>query len=150
MRSTARRRWTWPTTPASTTTRRMRRTALSAGSSTWASRSSCNRPIAVSAGGASGNRRAVSFSAPETTERVIVDDAHRLHPGVGNGRADELEAAFLEILRDRHRQRRLRMHRASVTTQHLAVGERPAIGIERLAARLHLFVHTGAVDGGFD
>lgn len=39
-----------------------------------------------------------ALGVAETADQVVVDEACRLHEGVANCRADELEAAFLEDL----------------------------------------------------
>src|SRR5580692_9751872 len=59
---------------------------------------------------------------PKAPRGVVVDDADRLHPSVDDRRADELEAAPLQLLRDARGQLRLARKSAPVPPQHLAAG----------------------------
>jgi hypothetical protein len=59
---------------------------------------------------------------------MIVDHADRLHEGIADGRADELEAARGELLRHLSRKRRFRRHlryRAEMIDLGLAVEKVP-------------------------
>src|SRR5919106_2992349 len=69
-------------------------------------------------------QRMISAFASEAIHRVVVDHADRLHEGVADGRADELEAARLERFRHGARLGGLRRdlaHRLPV------IDERPAV-----------------------
>ena len=75
---------------------------------------------------------------PKAFQRVIVDDADGLHPGVGDRRPDELEAAPLQFLRDGIRQGRAGDPALAVAEDRRAIGEGPAESREVLAAFFEL------------
>ena len=80
---------------------------------------------------------------------VIVHHADGLHEGVADGRADEVEAAFLEVLRER-----VRFESGSrdlgqtlpVVDPGRAADELPDVGVERFELLLHLEKAAGVAD----
>src|SRR5919108_6508083 len=73
------------------------------------------------------------FRIPETIDEVIVDQAHRLHKGIANGRADESEAAPLQVFAQGVRfggSSRNLLRRAPSILARSAVDEAPDIGVE--------------------
>src|SRR5712692_3954393 len=81
---------------------------------------------------------------------MIIDDADSLHPGVDDGRANELESPALQVLRDDRRERGLRWKRPPRTPHHLLFRERPTQCAEILASIAHLTEDAGARDGRLD
>src|SRR5262245_5478874 len=69
--------------------------------------------------------------------RVVVGHADRLHVGVHDRRADELEAALQQVLAQRVRLRRLRGDLASLEDDRLAADEAPDVGVEAAEFLLH-------------
>ena len=53
---------------------------------------------------------------------VVVDDAHRLHPGVDDGGADELETPTFHFFGDLLGQRRSNQAAVAVPRRHLVLG----------------------------
>ena len=88
--------------------------------------------------------------AAEAGGGVVVDDAGGLQEGVDDDRADELEAALFELLRDGLRQRRGYGEREAGALVGVVAGEVPEEVGEGLAGALHLHVDFCAGDGGFD
>src|SRR5436305_110905 len=69
---------------------------------------------------------------------MIVHQPHRLHPGMDDRRPDELEAAALQLLRDRFGERRGGDKAVPRAQDRLAPSEAPAEGGEILASRCHV------------
>lgn len=90
------------------------------------------------------------YVTPKAPCGMIVDHANRLHPGVGDGRPDKLEAAPLQFLRNHLGEGAARNPAFSVTQDRLASRKRPAEFREVLATILHLPVDLCALDCGFD
>src|SRR5215468_1984495 len=86
---------------------------------------------------------AFDLVAAEAADRVVVDDADRLQPGIDDGRPDELEAAALQLLGDALRQRRRGDPASPVILHHLAAGERPAEVGEAFALSRHRAIDPG-------
>ena len=87
--------------------------------------------------------------AAEAIGAVVVDDAARLHPGVDDDRADELEAALLQCSRDLFRERSLCGNGAAVLNRLVAC-HLPYPRREVLACVRHGHIDACAVDGRFD
>src|SRR5207244_7096719 len=84
---------------------------------------------------------AAASPRPEAVERVVVDEAGRLHEGVADRRADEAKAALLQILAQGTRLRCLGRdlaHGPPRAENRLAVHEAPEIGIEAAELVAHL------------
>src|SRR6185437_12223098 len=81
----------------------------------------------------------------ETIGHVIVDDAHGLHPGVDDHRADELEAAPAQFRGNPYRERRLGRNLLPFVANRLSPGERPGEVAEILSCFPHRQILTRAV-----
>src|SRR5205823_6063804 len=85
-------------------------------------------------------REALDLAAAEAIDHVIIDHAGGLHERIANGRADEAEAARLEIATEHARGVRHRGHltrRAPAVLDRLAVDVPPEPGVERALRALH-------------
>src|SRR5712671_226972 len=83
----------------------------------------------------------VSYMA-EAASRMIVGHPDRLHVGIADGRADELEAALEQVLAERVRFRGADGNLVSLQHDRLAADEAPDIGVE--AAEFLLYREKGA------
>src|SRR3954464_9035575 len=85
--------------------------------------------------------------------QMIVDYSHRLHEGVADGRADELEAALEEILAKGVGLGGLRRHLAGAAPavdDRFAADEAPDVRIEAAELALHGEKRLGVADGRVD
>src|SRR5690242_19571841 len=84
---------------------------------------------------------------------VVVDHAGGLHERIADGRADELEAASLQILAQCsgfHRQSRDFLRRLPFVLYRLAADELPNVGVETAELLLYSNECPGVLNGGFD
>ena len=103
------------------------------------------RFIAASRGDASSGDPAIAL--------VLVHDAHRLHEGVADGRADEAESPLFEVFAHRIAVRRRFGHAAKMqrsAAQHLAVRELPDVVVERTGSFADLEIGARVCDEGLD
>src|SRR3989442_12595840 len=73
---------------------------------------------------------ALRMSPAEAFRAMVVDHADRLHVGIADGRADELEAALREILAQRIGLHRLHRHLVAAVDQRLSFHKAPDISVE--------------------
>src|SRR3954447_25768479 len=87
---------------------------------------------------------------PEAVRRVIIHHADRLHEGIADGRADELEAALEEILAQRVRLRGFCRHCPAGVDARRAADEAPHISVEAAELLLHGEKGPGIGNGRVD
>src|SRR5882757_6572750 len=106
--------------------------------------------------GSTGARRCRSWRRPPTGPAIplmFVHDPHRLHEGITDGRADETEAFFLQILTHgvaMHRRLRDIAQVERPPTQHLAVGKLPDVVDESARLLAYLEVCLRVADESID
>src|ERR1051326_613367 len=130
----------------------------SASENVWCSRASVKRGACITE--CSRRRRfteaplhLLNLLVPEAIRRVIVDHARRLHQGITNRRADELEAALDHVLAHRvgfFRFGRNIGQRPESIDDWFAADKLPQVTIERAELLLSGEKTTGVDDGGVD